>query len=95
MIKSCDSDCNSNAGELIIKIPRDAYSAAGPGELENSVTVLIICTSITSAIFLKFMVQSDLQFYINNEDYDLTFISSKMGRFTCVYLFLFSSAHHG
>ena len=33
-VKSCDSDCSSNAGELIVKIPKDAYSAVDLGNLE-------------------------------------------------------------
>ena len=31
-IKSCDSDCTSNAGELIVKIPKDVYNNVGWGK---------------------------------------------------------------
>ncbi len=31
-VRSCDSDCNNNAGELIIKISKDAYMSATWGE---------------------------------------------------------------
>ena len=31
-VRSCDTDCTANAGELIVKIPRDVYSTIGWGE---------------------------------------------------------------
>lgn len=34
-VRSCDSDCSCNAGELIIKIPKDTYGSLGSGEKEG------------------------------------------------------------
>ena len=31
-VRSCDSDCTSSAGELIVKIPKDTYSSSNWGE---------------------------------------------------------------
>ena len=28
-VRSCDSDCGTNSGELTIKIPKDTYSLPG------------------------------------------------------------------
>lgn len=42
-VRSCDSDCTSNAGELIVKIPKEVNSAVGCGMFYMCIHSAVCC----------------------------------------------------